>query len=112
MKITVEFESIAEFDDFRKWEAEKKGIPIEDLPIEDLPIEDLPLAFALSIRSRNCLKSANIRTIGQAIAMGDRQLLRVPKLGRVCLDEIWLAWEGIKKSRSTEKIDTAPPNLG
>ena len=49
-----------------------------------LPIENV----GLSVRARNCLGRAHIRTLGELVAMSRADLLAIPNVGRTTLDEI------------------------
>lgn len=46
------------------------------------------LEFELSVRSWNCLKNENIRTVGELCTKTRAQLLRTPNFGRLSLREI------------------------
>lgn len=48
------------------------------------PIDDLEL----SVRAANCLKSANIRTIGELVARSENEMLQFHNFGKKSLDEI------------------------
>jgi DNA-directed RNA polymerase subunit alpha len=48
------------------------------------PIEELDL----SVRSANCLKNANIRTLGDLVQRTEREKLSTKNFGRKSLDEI------------------------
>ncbi|HEY0592207.1 MAG TPA: DNA-directed RNA polymerase subunit alpha C-terminal domain-containing protein, partial [Thermoanaerobaculia bacterium] len=48
------------------------------------PIEELDL----SVRSANCLKNANIRTLGDLVQRTEREMLATKNFGRKSLDEI------------------------
>jgi DNA-directed RNA polymerase subunit alpha len=48
------------------------------------PIEELDL----SVRSANCLKNANIRTLGDLVQRSEREMLSTKNFGRKSLDEI------------------------
>ena len=48
------------------------------------PIEELDL----SVRSANCLKNANIRTLGDLVQRTEREMLSTKNFGRKSLDEI------------------------
>lgn len=48
------------------------------------PIEELDL----SVRSANCLKNANIRTLGDLVQRSEREMLATKNFGRKSLDEI------------------------
>jgi DNA-directed RNA polymerase subunit alpha len=42
----------------------------------------------LSVRSYNCLKNANIRTLGELVAKTEAELLKTKNFGRRSLNEI------------------------
>jgi DNA-directed RNA polymerase subunit alpha len=42
----------------------------------------------LSVRSYNCLKNANIRTIGDLVQRSEQEMLRTKNFGRKSLNEI------------------------
>ncbi len=48
------------------------------------PVEELEL----SVRAANCLKAANIRTIGELVARDEREMLQFHNFGKKSLDEI------------------------
>ena len=50
----------------------------------DMPIEELEL----SVRSYNCLKRANINTIGELMLKSEDDLIKVRNLGKKSLDEV------------------------
>ncbi|MCP4590148.1 MAG: tetratricopeptide repeat protein [bacterium] len=50
----------------------------------DSPISD----FELSVRSRNCLKQMNIRTLGDLLATSEQELLAYKNFGETSLNEI------------------------
>ncbi|MDD5089623.1 MAG: DNA-directed RNA polymerase subunit alpha [Candidatus Wallbacteria bacterium] len=53
------------------------------------PLQDLPVAeLGLSRRSSNCLKSGDINTVGQLVAMSKGNLMKLKNFGRKSLDEI------------------------
>ena len=56
----------------------------EDQPLVDMQIEELEL----SVRSFNCLKRANIDTVGQLCAKTPEEMMKVRNLGRKSLDEV------------------------
>jgi DNA-directed RNA polymerase subunit alpha len=53
-------------------------------PALDIPITD----FELSVRSRNCLKKMNIRTLGDLLRISEQELLSYKNFGETSLDEI------------------------
>jgi len=60
----------------------------------EIPITD----FELSVRSRNCLKKMNIRTLGDLLRIGEQELLSYKNFGETSLDEIkaLLAQKGLR----------------
>ena len=52
--------------------------------LEKMPIEELEL----SVRSFNCLKRANINTVGDLINKSENDMMNVRNLGRKSLEEI------------------------
>ena len=50
----------------------------------DMPVD----ALELSTRTNNCLRRANIATIGQVLTMGYRKLKSVRNLGEKSLEEV------------------------
>jgi DNA-directed RNA polymerase subunit alpha len=73
---------------------ESKGETIEETAAPEVdprlaemlakPIEELDL----SVRSANCLKNANIRTLGDLVQRTEREMLSTKNFGRKSLDEI------------------------
>lgn len=73
---------------------ETRGEPVEEVPVPEVdprmaemlskPIEELDL----SVRSANCLKNANIRTLGDLVQRTEREMLSTKNFGRKSLDEI------------------------
>ena len=55
------------------------GVPDLDLPIEDLELSERP---------RNCLKRAQINTIGELLLKSIDDLMNIPNFGQKSLDEI------------------------
>lgn len=62
--------------------------------ILNVPITD----FELSVRSRNCLKKMNIRTLGDLLRTGEQELLSYKNFGETSLNEIksLLASKGLR----------------
>ena len=58
--------------------------PSTGSPDLDLPIEDLDL----SERPRNCLKRAQVNTIGQLLEKTEDDLLAITNFGQKSLDEV------------------------
>src|ERR1700674_3488516 len=68
-------------------EAEETAQPEGDPRLAEIlakPIEELDL----SVRSANCLKNANIRTLGDLVQRTEREMLSTKNFGRKSLDEI------------------------
>jgi DNA-directed RNA polymerase subunit alpha len=68
-------------------EAEEAAAPEVDPRLSEMlakPIEELDL----SVRSANCLKNANIRTLGDLVQRTEREMLSTKNFGRKSLDEI------------------------
>mgnify|MGYP003347535001 FL=1 len=55
------------------------GVPDLDLPIEDLDLSERP---------RNCLKRAQVNTIGELLLRSTDDLLNITNFGQKSLDEI------------------------
>ena len=67
--------------------AEEHAAPEVDPRLAEMlakPIEELDL----SVRSANCLKNANIRTLGDLVQRTEREMLSTKNFGRKSLDEI------------------------
>jgi DNA-directed RNA polymerase subunit alpha len=68
-------------------EREEAAAPEVDPRLAEMlskPIEELDL----SVRSANCLKNANIRTLGDLVQRTEREMLSTKNFGRKSLDEI------------------------
>jgi DNA-directed RNA polymerase subunit alpha len=68
-------------------QAEEPAAPEVDPRLAEMlakPIEELDL----SVRSANCLKNANIRTLGDLVQRTEREMLSTKNFGRKSLDEI------------------------
>src|SRR4051794_30496894 len=65
----------------------------------DIPITD----FELSVRSRNCLKKMNIRTLGDLLKTGEQELLAYKNFGETSLNEIkaLLAQKGLRLGQAS-----------
>ncbi len=73
--------------------------------ILEVPITD----FELSVRSRNCLKKMNIRTLGDLLRVGEAELLSYKNFGETSLNEIkaLLAAKGLRLGQSLDDPKTA-----
>ena len=67
----------------------------------DTPVTD----FELSVRSRNCLKKMNIKTLGDLTRINEQQLLSSKNFGETSLDEIKeiMASKGLRLGQSLEE---------
>jgi len=66
----------------------------------DIPISD----FELSVRSRNCLKKMNLRSIGDLLRTSEQELLSYKNFGETSLNEIkaLLAQKGLRLGQAAE----------
>src|SRR5437016_7743796 len=66
----------------------------------EIPISD----FELSVRSRNCLKKMNIRTLGDLLKTSEQELLSYKNFGETSLNEIkaLLAQKGLRLGQNAE----------
>jgi DNA-directed RNA polymerase subunit alpha len=81
----------------RQDEEQAQGAPAEDPEMTRKlarPIEELEL----SVRAANCLKAANIRTIGDLIVRTEAEMLAFPNFGKKSLDEIKAILESMELS--------------
>lgn len=69
--------------------------------VMEIPVTD----FELSVRSRNCLKKMNIRTLGDLTRIGEQQLLSSKNFGETSLAEIKeiLGSKGLRLGQSLEE---------
>ncbi len=67
----------------------------------EIPVTD----FELSVRSRNCLKKMNIKTLGDLTRVSEQQLLSSKNFGETSLEEIkeMMAAKGIRLGQSIEQ---------
>jgi DNA-directed RNA polymerase subunit alpha len=67
----------------------------------EIPVTD----FELSVRSRNCLKKMNIKTLGDLTRVSEQQLLASKNFGETSLDEIKqiLGTKGLRLGQSLEQ---------
>jgi DNA-directed RNA polymerase subunit alpha len=67
----------------------------------EIPVTD----FELSVRSRNCLKKMNIKTLGDLTRVSEQQLLSSKNFGETSLDEIkeMMAAKGLRLGQSLEE---------
>lgn len=86
----------------------------------EVPLSD----FELSVRSRNCLKKMNLRTLGDLLRTTEQELLGYKNFGETSLSEIkaLLASKGLRLGQAAEnkegavgqtapEVDQAPPEI-
>jgi len=73
----------------------------------DMPISD----FELSVRSRNCLRQMNIRSLGDLLRTTEAELLSYKNFGETSLSEIkaMLTQKGLRLGQSLQIIETPAP---
>lgn len=75
-----------------------------DPSVEDdnssVPVETIDL----SIRSTNCLREANIKTISELLSKNDKELLSIPHFGRKCLYEIRSKLEKLQQPKKESDV--------
>jgi len=76
----------------------------------DIPVTD----FELSVRSRNCLKKMNIRTLGDLLKTSEQELLSYKNFGETSLNEIkaLLAQKGLRLGQAAEGAVPAIAAIG
>ena len=74
----------------------------------EIPISD----FELSVRSRNCLKKMNIKTLGDLLRTSEQELLSYKNFGETSLNEIkaLLAQKGLRLGQNLEGGAGAAPS--
>lgn len=74
--------------------------------IMDTPISD----FELSVRSRNCLKQMNLRTVGDLLRISEQELLAYKNFGETSLNEIKavLLQKGLKLGQIATPVEPPP----
>jgi DNA-directed RNA polymerase subunit alpha len=100
------------FSTFQTATHEEEAVPEPEVDprISELlakPIEELDL----SVRSANCLKNANIRTLGDLVQRTEREMLSTKNFGRKSLDEIKdvLGTLGLSFGMNTKSIGRGEP---
>jgi DNA-directed RNA polymerase subunit alpha len=82
------------------YEDDGDGRPDRRNAVLDMAVTD----FELSVRSRNCLKKMNIRTLGDLLRTSEQELLSYKNFGETSLDEIkaLLTQKGLRLGQSLE----------
>jgi DNA-directed RNA polymerase subunit alpha len=96
----------AEYAVVSQVELEQKAIRLS-IPEEkyNMPMEQLDL----SVRTNNCLRRANIATVGELVTKTERDLLRLRNFGQKSLLEIRDRLNGLGLSLTSETQEEAPP---
>ena len=79
MGLFVDLTDTSETFEVAKVESDSTSNKMADMPIEELE---------LSVRSYNCLKRANINTIGELLLKSEEEMIKVRNLGKKSLDEV------------------------
>ena len=88
--------------------------PVESQPAtaaESLGDSSLVAELELSVRAANCLKAANIITIGDLVGRTAPELLRIPRFGRLSLQEVKEVLAGSGLSLKTYEPYKSPRDL-
>ena len=92
-------------------EEEEEGTPVEiseqDRELWSEKLNKSVDEMELSVRSYNCLKNANIRTIGELVQKSEAEMLKTKNFGRKSLNEIKEILAGMGLSLGM-KLDNAP----
>jgi DNA-directed RNA polymerase subunit alpha len=93
---------------------EEKAEPTEEVQEvrQDAVIEHLNKSvdeLELSVRSYNCLKNANIRTIGELVTRSEAEMLKTKNFGRKSLNEIKEILQGMGLSLGMRLDDQGRP---
>ncbi len=87
----------AEIEGFKKFE--KLKVRCSTLALQrEIPAEILEMSIDhlnLSVRTSNCLKTTNIKTIGNLICQQSTDLLKIPHMGKKSVNEIIQAIEEV-----------------
>lgn len=80
---------------------DEEQVSVQIRQVMETPITD----FELSVRSRNCLKRMNIRTLGDLTRVSEQQLLASKNFGDTSLDEIRaiMTSKGLRVGQSLEQ---------
>jgi len=87
MKLFV-LEEEDEEEENLSWEQGDSNDPINEEPIFNSNLLKSVEELELSVRSYNCLKNANIKTIGDLVQKSEQEMLRTKNFGRKSLNEI------------------------
>jgi DNA-directed RNA polymerase alpha subunit len=85
--LTVTFDSQAEMDDFMAWHASRRRKAFLAEKNAGYAASEVKNAW-MSVRTCNALHEGGVRTLAQAAAMTDAELLGLPGFGKKCLREL------------------------
>jgi DNA-directed RNA polymerase subunit alpha len=82
------------------YDDDERGGRNKQSQVLDIPISD----FELSVRSRNCLKKMNIRSLGDLLKTSEQELLSYKNFGETSLNEIkaLLASKGLRLGQAVD----------
>lgn len=94
---SVESSSTMVYDEHMQRERERRHAVL------DVPISD----FELSVRSRNCLRQMNIKTLGDLLRITESELLSYKNFGETSLNEIkeMLTQKGLKLGQGLQLVE-------
>ena len=85
------------FINFEELEEEVEETPVQDKENNEL-LEKLNTSIdelELSVRAYNCLKNANIKTIGELVQKTESEVLKIKNFGKITLTELKKVLEGM-----------------
>jgi DNA-directed RNA polymerase subunit alpha len=96
------------FVNFGQLPEEEKEEPLEQVDTELMEKLNMPITeLELSVRSSNCLKEANIKTIGELVKRSEQDLLKYRNFGKKSLAEIQGILKGMGLSLGMGVAQTA-----
>ena len=99
-------------DDSQEQPAEPDEDPEQPAPVTNEHLDKSVDELELSVRSSNCLKNANIRTIRELVQKSEPEMLRTKNFGRKSLNEIKLILTelGLGLGMRLDQPSSAPPS--
>jgi DNA-directed RNA polymerase subunit alpha len=112
--LTEQLTPFVEFVKISQMKAEERAIRLS-IPDEkyNMPVEQLDL----SVRTMNCLRRSNIATVGELVAKGTKELLKLRNFGQKSYQEIEDRLSAIglslnpKTDESGEEVEETPPKF-
>ena len=90
-------------------EAQEPEVADEQLDVINENLNKSVEELELSVRSYNCLKNANIQTLGELVTRSEAEMLKTKNFGRKSLNEIKEILEGMGLSFSMKLDDRGTP---